>query len=152
MKLRQRSLLALLTGTFAALAAAGCGSKGPAVKEYKGVKVNGVILQNGKPIKLGQDETISVSFIALTGDEAGKTAFIADAKPEDGTFTIAGPTGQGIPIGRYKVTLASNFGSGGGTDRFAEKFDSETSPLNADVAGEGQTFEIDVGKRTIKAK
>lgn len=55
-----------------------------------------------------------------------------------------------LPAGRYRVSLSSQIYSGDGTDRFADHFGPENSPLVAEVgAEEGQTFVIDLGRKTV---
>lgn len=153
MTVRIRSLFAVVA-LAGVVALTGCGGdKTASVKEYKGVPVTGTVLQGGKPIKLKPDETINVAFTLMEGSEAERAVFAADMKPEDGTFTINGPTGQGIPAGQYKVTLSSSVYGGTGDDRFEQAFGSEGSRLMAVVGAEpGQTFVIDIGSKTLKKK
>jgi hypothetical protein len=133
----------------AALVAAGCGKGG-----VRGVKVQGEVLQNGKPIPFLRGEEITVGFSREV--EPGEKPFGAPAKvkPEDGTFTVAGPSGKGIPPGKYRIQLTSDiYGSDRG-DRFEALFDAKAKrpPLVADVGPDGeQTFVIDVGQWTVRS-
>jgi hypothetical protein len=132
----------------AALVAAGCGKGG-----VRGVKVKGEVLQNGKPIKFLPSEEITVGFSREV--EPGEPPFGAPAKvkPEDGTFTVDGPAGKGIPPGKYRIQLTSDiYGSDRG-DRFEAWFDprAKRPPLVAEVGAEGeQIFVVDVGQWTVK--
>lgn len=144
-----------LFACLATTAAAGCGSATPVGKEVKGVKVQGVLLENGKPIKFKQDETIRVS--VSQGDGEAQIASVADVKPEDGSFTIEGPTNQGIPPGKYTIQVEGEVYGAEEPDRFARLFDPEEGtarpPLVVEVgAAEGQTITVDVGKWKASVK
>jgi hypothetical protein len=134
------------------LCAAAIGCKGKdASKEVKGVKVNGQLLANGKAVKMLPMEEIQVTFFEDGKPAEGRIESMAIADPATGTFTINGPSGKGIPAGRYRISLISEIYGGGGSNRFEEVFSMETSPLVVDVGPEeGQTIVIDLGKRTAK--
>jgi hypothetical protein len=144
--LRSAGLFALFTF------ALGCG-KNPEpkslLKDVSGVAVSGQLVQNGKPLKLAKDETIHVSFVSTTDD---KVASSSEFNPADSTFVTKGPTGKGLPPGKYKVGLASDR-MDGGVDRFQDSLDTASSPLTADIGSEeGQTFIIDVAAKTVTKK
>ncbi|MFO0808346.1 MAG: hypothetical protein U0746_06960 [Gemmataceae bacterium] len=125
--------------------AAGCGAPPPTGKEVKGAKVAGVVLENGKPIKVLPNETIHVSF--AMGDGPDQIAAAGQVNVADGTFAIDGPTKQGLPPGKYRVTVAGNCYDLEQSNRFEPLFNSTRRKLYADVGPEeGQRFEIDVGK------
>jgi hypothetical protein len=127
----------------AALLVAGCGVAG-----QKGVTVTGQVLENGQPIKVLPAEEIMVGFSAEAPAEKQATAAWATVKPEDGTFTLSGPAGKGIPPGKYRVVVSSQLYQQS-KDRFEAVFDQNKPPLTVDVGPEsGQQFLIDVGKRT----
>jgi hypothetical protein len=149
---RARLLAAVALGL--CLTAAGCGGAKPTQREVKGVPVSGQLVQNGKTIKLKGAETITISFVLAGGSPADQIAALAEYNPDDGSFVVKGPTGQGIPPGKYKVGLSNDFtDGGGGPERFGEDFDSEKTPLAADVGTEeGQVFVIDVGTKRVTRK
>jgi hypothetical protein len=141
---RVAAVAALLVAT-----AVGCTSKntGPAVT---GVKVNGQLLANGKAVKMLQGEEIQVTFFESGKPAEGRIESMATADPETGAFTIVGPHGKGIPAGKYKVCLRSQV-YGTNDDRLEEVFSMEATQLEVEVGPEeGQTFVIDLGKRTAK--
>ncbi|GAB4137731.1 MAG: hypothetical protein Tsb009_05400 [Planctomycetaceae bacterium] len=72
---------------------AGCGGDdGPVY-----AKVTGKVTLNGKPVPNG-----TVLFVPQ-GDTQGGVATGAIAK--DGTFTLVGPSGKGVPVGKHKVLV-----------------------------------------------
>jgi hypothetical protein len=70
---------------------AGCGNKMR--------PVSGRVLNNGQPLKVSSNGVVRVSF-ALPQNPDG--SYVGEARP-DGTFTIIGPGGDGVPIGSYRV-------------------------------------------------
>lgn len=139
----------------ALVAFTGCGKKSntPEIKPVVGVKVSGKVVQGGSPIKFVKDETIKITF--LSDVPKGQEAIVAQTEvgKEGGAFTINGPTGQGIPAGKYKVILSGEIyppPGDGPADRFADKFDADKTPLNAEVtAEEGQVFTVDITSRKL---
>lgn len=111
------------------------------------MKVKGVLLFNGKALKVLKDESIMVGF---SKDGIGTTA---EVKAEDATFEINGPTDDGIPPGTYKISVSSQIYGGDGRNRFEAMFDAQKTSLTADVGdANGQMFEIDLGKKTVTKK
>ncbi len=127
---------------------AGCSGKGKQ-GDIKGAKVSGRLVFNAQPIRFLQDEEIKVSF-SDADDKTERAVGASATVNEDGTFTINGPSDQGIPAKKYQVIVTSQIYSGDGTDRFAALFEEGKPPLIADVGDqEGQTFVIDLGKRQV---
>jgi hypothetical protein len=145
-----KALIGMVCCACAALLAGGCGKGGA---DIKGVKVDGKVVSNGQPLKFLKDEEVKVSFAQEVAKGEKSIGSAADVNPEDGTFTIPGPTKHGIPPGKYRVRLSSQ-PYGGGKDRFEPLFDPEDGPplvLIAEVGPEeGQSFVIDVARRSIK--
>jgi hypothetical protein len=132
--------------------AAGCGG-GDApplhLKDVSGVTVKGQLVQRGQLLKIAKDETIHITFVSTDDDKVASTS---EFNPEDGTFEVKGPTGKGLPPGKYKVGLASDR-TDAGIDRFEEVFNTQSTPLVAEIGSEeGQFFVIDVGTRKVTRK
>ena len=139
--------LASLCFVVAALVVGGCGWGG------RGIKVSGQVLQNGKPIRFLPKEEIMVGF-SSTATPAGQQVIAgwAPISPEDGTFTFSGPSGNGIPAGKYSVVVSSQLYQQS-HDRFDAVFDPKKPPLIVDVVPDaGQPIIIDVGTRTLTKK
>jgi hypothetical protein len=146
------SRIGLPLGLLCITGIAGCGTRSEAhshLKDVSGVAVKVQLLQNGKPLKISKDEEIFVSFV-LKSD--ANVVSPSEFNPAEGTFTIPGPTGKGIPLGTYRIGLSSSDYNKGGLDRFADQFATDKTPLIAEVGSEeGQFFEVDVGtKRVVK--
>jgi hypothetical protein len=82
----------------------GCGSSNL-------IWVTGRITKGGAPFACPQDRKLGVTLIAIEAKgEGGKSInggepFPSQVNPEDGTFVVPGPDGNGIPPGRYRVAL-----------------------------------------------
>jgi hypothetical protein len=124
----------------------GCG-KGDRVR---GVTIRGQVLQNGQPIPFLPSEEITVGFSSEAPPDQAAFGTSASVKSKDGTFTMSGPSGAGIPPGTYRVSLSSQIYGGSDGNRFEAVFEERRPPLMAEVGSEkGQTFVIDVGKWTV---
>jgi len=106
------------------------------------VKPKGKIVQGGQPVTVSDKGVIVLSFVPTAGDA---TAYNATTE-RDGTFTIVGPEGKGIPTGKYKVQVQAMdpYAPGGGTDKLGGKFAPGQSKLEVEV-GRGEVV-VDVGK------
>jgi hypothetical protein len=139
--------LSLLACTGVAALALGCGQPEP----VKGVKIQGRLLENGRPVKVRPGEEIVVAFVPASPEQPGR-GVSAPVNAADGRIEFYGPGAQvsGLAPGKYRVTIESiNSGADAG-NRFSPTFDSDRTPLTADVGEEeGQTFVIDLAKKTV---
>jgi hypothetical protein len=135
-----------------ALAASGCGGGS--------AKPHGKVVMNGEPYKPVAGQLLQISFI---GDGTPSISTVAQVNP-DGTFTVPGPTDNGIPPGKYHIT-ASTMASGGpggtaggttnvaapsGGDQFQGKYrDASKTPLTVDITSANSDIIIDLGKGTV---
>jgi len=103
-------------------------------------KVNGKIVKGGQPLTVSEKGVIVLSFVAAEGED--KTIYNATTKP-DGTFTILGPEGKGIPSGKYKVNLTA-MDPYPTNDVLGGKYAPNKSTLVVDI-GKGELV-IDVSK------
>jgi hypothetical protein len=97
--------------------------------------------------------SVEVNFYPL--DDSGNIAqgegvesFSTTVKP-DGTFVADGGTGDGITVGKYKVTLrhrkAGSRDKSAQGDEFGGKFSLENTPFTIDIQSDGQEVVLDVG-------
>jgi hypothetical protein len=114
-----------------AVALAGCGNK------PKLVAVTGKVTHGGKSVTGG-----SVWFHPAGGDQ-GKQERMSGQLQLDGTFTARTfPHGDGIPPGKYRVTLSPDLAGRVGAPRYG---DAAKTPWSVDVPETGladQPFEI----------
>lgn len=123
---------------------AGCGSGD------QGATVKGQVLQNGKPVQFLPSEDIMVGFSSEVPAGQKPIGFFANVQRGDGTFTVIGPGGKGMPAGKYRIRLSSQIYGSNGADRFEHVSDPRKPPLIAEVGPEKeQTFTIDLGKWTV---
>jgi len=107
-------------------------------------KVDGKIVKDGQPFTVSDKGVFVLSFVPE--NDTGVASYNATTKP-DGTFTIVGPEGKGIPAGKYKVHLQAMdpYQPGGGTDKLAHKFAPGAPNPKIVEIGSGELV-IDVAK------
>jgi hypothetical protein len=79
------------------LLACGC-SSGP-----KLIKPTGELLYNQKPLRLSEDASVTMRFTLL--DETPPRSFAATVNRDDSTFVVPGNDGNGIPPGKYRISV-----------------------------------------------
>ena len=146
-------MILLTAAALSALAVFGCGGAKS--------KPHGKVLMNGEPYKVDSRETLRITFVS--GGEAGKQfSTVAQVNP-DGTFTVPGPTDEGVPPGKYHITVSTMMTGGpGGTfspagsaaptggDQFHGKYSATTTtPLTCEITSANPEIVIDVGKGTV---
>lgn len=129
------------------LVGSGCGG-GP----ESGPKVVGRVLIDGQPCRPVSVNDFDVKFLTVEGVGPGKRSYLAEVKP-DGSFTLNGSMGKGIPVGRYKVSIAGNvFGEDGKpTGRYLPSFTDQATPLEVEIIDRTREITIDLGKKTATA-
>lgn len=124
-----------------ALLLAGCG------KSDRVVKVKGRVIKGGSPVTVNTeglppgDRGLRVGFIRVGADKPEE--FYATVDPAAGTFEVPGQDGNGIPPGRYQITV--EMGAVGAADQLKGKFDRGNSKIERDVDGK-QEIVIDLDK------
>lgn len=105
------------------LAISGCGSP------QQGISVRGKLLKGGVTYVVPADQKLHMIFYSMEPFKDGERtrpvgeAYIVDFKSEDATFTVAGPDGQGIPPGKYHVTVTQQL-----TREAADKKNAKVGP------------------------
>ena len=114
---------------------------------------------NGEPYKPVAGQTLQINFV---GDGTPSIAASAQVNP-DGTFTLPGPTGTGVPPGHYHIAVSTmSVGGPGGSsaapgsaaaaagDQFKGKYqDASKTPLTVEITTSTPAIVIDVGKGTV---
>lgn len=126
-----------------ALALAGCG--GPAGPVC--VKLTGSLTKGGQPLQVHGQEAdlgrVQICFYVLNeqGQPAGEHW---DAKVgADGKFRVYGPSGKGIPPGKYRIAVFQ-WDPYPGTDKLNGAFSEKKSTIVRDIAGDTElTIELD---------
>jgi hypothetical protein len=155
------SLLLLIAGV---MLISGCGGSSNAVW------VKGKLLKGGARYAPPEGHLVSVTFVAMEiQDRAGKTLksnepFEADYKDEDGSFTVPGQEGRGIPPGKYRIAVTQKMlreafeaakpkAKPGQkpitreTDFLDDRFGQSTSPIVREIKGPSDLV-IDMDKPT----
>src|SRR5688572_27113459 len=68
------------------------------------IKVKGKVLKGGEPLR-ANGRTLQVTFYPVdVGKDGAQDAYLAH-RSIDGTFSVPGKTGKGIPAGKYKIAV-----------------------------------------------
>jgi hypothetical protein len=113
--------------TALALACFGCGNS-------NAIKVSGKLLQGGHPYVPPAGQRVVITLYVVDAKDASGTALPAQEPfqsyydPKDGTFTVPGPDGHGIPPGKYRISIFQGLTREGESKAHAEQ---KGSPRNA---------------------
>jgi hypothetical protein len=107
---------------------AGCGRRGNTVR------VTGQLVKDGKPFAAKLDgkepETLAIDFLGAVNEV--KVNFPATVSA-NGAFDVDGPSGNGIPPGKYRICVIYSGFQGAGGDRFDTRFSPDKTPLAVEV-------------------
>jgi hypothetical protein len=160
----------LVAFTALPLACFGCG-------QSNSIKVSGKLLQAGKPYVPPAGQRVVVTLHVLDAkDAAGKAIpdqepFQAYYDPNDGKFVVPGPGGDGIPPGKYRISIFQGLTREGEgkfgkeqkrrprnapridreTDFFKDMFAPATSPIVREITP-GVELIVDLDKELPAAK
>ena len=70
-----------------------------------GLKIKGVLTNNGKPYMVDPKGGVHLVFIPIVEENTPHNKYPAKFNRQDSTFVVDGLTGEGIPPGSYKVTF-----------------------------------------------
>jgi hypothetical protein len=141
---RQLALLAAL-GMIPSLA--GCAGSDPLVE------VKGKVHNDGRPLPVqelpsGAGGRVMVRFYGLDQGEKPPGPHGAIVKP-DGTFSVPGASGRGIPPGKYRVEITWQDPFPMGKDKLEGKFGKENSPVVVDIPSRE---DIDINVASVTGK
>ncbi|MBI1249831.1 hypothetical protein GC197_18550 [bacterium] len=128
------------------------------------IVITGQLMEDGKPAKvdigggnLPPGENVGrmlVTFYQVSsedeplldkdGESLGVPSYTADLE-DSGRFTILGPSGTGIPFGKYRVTI-THIDPETMKDLLGGKFNERRSKLFYDITEENNEIEIDLSK------
>jgi len=112
------------------------------------VKVSGKVSYNQKPLKSIEGVTIIFHPVA---DSAGDT-YPATPLEQDGSFSVPGRTGKGIPEGKYKISayqMTVNAAAAAEAQKINDMFPVAKTQIVWEVAGD-TTIDLDLSKPTGK--
>jgi hypothetical protein len=129
------------------VAAAGC-----ARERESGPKLTGRMLAAGQPCRPASVHDFDIKFLSVDGEGPGKRSYLAEVR-EDGTFTVNGSIGKGIPPGRYKVMIAGRVldANGKPSSRYATTFTDKATPLEVEIKSDSREVTIDLENKTAQA-
>jgi hypothetical protein len=125
---------------------------GCARERESGPKLVGRVLVDGQQCRPASVFDFDVKFLSVEGEGLDKRSYLAEVQ-SDGTFRLHGSIGKGIPIGRYKVSIAGKVldTNGKPTTRYLGQFTDRATPLEVEITEATREITIDLGKRTAVA-
>jgi hypothetical protein len=129
---RQRVILATL---LTALLLPGCGGSL--------VKPGGRVVKGESPFLAEDGEVLHITFVPVDVSGTTFTSYPAEYNREDGTFRVRGKDGQGLPPGKYSVTVELIKKR---KDVFKGRINARTSPFQLEVTGSSSDLVIDLDK------
>jgi hypothetical protein len=90
-------------------------------------------------------DILAVDFRANVGE---RKFLLAATTQSDGTFSVGGSDGKGIPRGQYRITVLHAGPEGHGGDKFKGHYAAEKTPLIVDIT-ESTSLTVDLGARTV---
>ena len=115
------------------------------------VQVSGKVSFNQQPIKVTEGITI-IFHSKLEGGKSGDTYPASQPIGEDGSFTVPGKDGKGIPAGKYKIEVQQMTGKPAAVaqrDKINEMFAKDKTQIVWEVTSE-TTVNLDLSKPTGK--
>jgi len=121
---------------------------GCARESESGPKLTGRVIINDQPCRPASLYDFDVKFVSA-GEGAVKKSYVAEVH-EDGTFTVSGSIGKGIPVGRYKVSVIGPVLDVGGkpTRKYAAAYTDKATPLEVEITESSRELVIDLEKKT----
>ncbi len=122
----------------------GCG--GPADH----TPVRGKVVKGGAAYRPPADRSLRMTLLPADPARAGHV-YAANLNREDGTFTVPGPDGWGVPKGKYRVEVVENprAGSLTGKEKVGrKKMDDDHDFLDGRFAGPTSPFSVEADGRS----
>ncbi len=108
----------------------------------------GRLLKDGKPIVLkDEEESMQIFFdpIPAEGQQHPGDMFAARYNREDGTFTVVGKDGTGMPPGKYRIAIEHHRRK---SDLLKGAFAADKTPFVRDIDAKTGEIVIDLDKPT----
>jgi hypothetical protein len=121
-------------------------SSGPKV-----VKVTGKLQRNDQPLKVDSKGSVTVVFTPIfEGRKKTFDTYTGIYRSESPTFEIPGPDGNGIPEGKYKISLLAMVPQPTAEIHdINERFNAQNTPIVREIRT-SETLVIDLGKAKSK--
>jgi len=106
------------------------------------IKAKGHITKGGQPYVAEEGQGLRIFFVPLEPASGSRhDSFAAEYHPDDGTFQVLGKDGNGLPRGKYRVSLQLMKSK---EDLLAGKLLGKQSPFTCEVTGAGDDLVIDL--------
>jgi hypothetical protein len=132
-----RLIAVLLLG----LSTLGCGKSGF-------VKPRGKVIKAGQPYCTPEGEGLRIFLSPIDAQSKGYDSYAAEYNQDDGSFRVVGKDGNGLPPGKYHVSLQLMKSK---EDLLNNKLLGKGSPLTCEVTSAGDDLVIDLDQANFDA-
>ncbi len=123
-----------------AVLAPGCGSSNVA-------RVSGNVLKDGKPFPVAEGQWLQIHLVPVDADPGKQEIYLANLD-KDGSFQFPGKEGNGVPLGKYKVTARLVTYKDRDTDLLRSQFSDVNSQVVKEVTG-STSVDLDLSAATV---
>jgi hypothetical protein len=107
------------------------------------IRAKGCVVKGGEPFRPGEGEALRIILVPLeVPTSGGYDAYAAEFHKEDGTFEVKGKDGQGLPPGKYRVSLQLMKKK---KDLFRGRLSGPRSPFTCEVGSGAPEVVVDLG-------
>src|SRR4029077_18187191 len=122
-----------------ALLLSGCGGDGK-------LKARGQIVKDGAPFTVPEEENVKIGFFPIFPDgKRADNSYFAEYSNSDGKFKVVGADGNGLPPGKYRVSVEHQRKK---KDLFKGAYDADRSPFVFDIDSSSKEIVIDLAKKS----
>ena len=133
-----RCLRVLLPCLLICVVGAGCGSH---------IKTKGRVVKGGEPFKPGEGEGVRIFFVPLDPREDNTyDSYAGEFNNENGTFQIKGKDGNGLPPGKYRITMQLMKDK---EDLFSGALMGPRSPFTCEIKSSSDEVVVDLDQARI---
>jgi len=111
-------------------------------------RTQGRVLKGGEEFVPDEGENLQIGLMPITADgKAPKNYYFASVDQDTGTFFAAGPQLQGVPAGKYRVTVELMKQK---KDQLGGRFDADNSPFIVEIDEGSEEIIVDLDDHAPK--
>jgi hypothetical protein len=110
-------------------------------------RTRGRVTKGGEDFVPGDGEDLQIGLMPISSNGTPPmNYYFASVDQETGTFTAAGPRLEGVPAGKYRVTVELMKQK---KDQFEGRFDAERSPFVVEIDDDDEEIVVDLDRESL---